>query len=164
MSSGTNSGHSFFDFPFSGSEFLGHLSPSDRQAFDTLRRRRYFSKDDEIFHIGQPPEFLYVLNRGRVALMHEDVDVEVTARSVLDAEIDAMFKSPNGSEKIFGAVEALSECPFDSTLKALSLCEFDMVDRRAFFDFLLSQPAACLQITIMISNRYHQSVLVMDSK
>lgn len=152
MSSGTNSGHSFFDFPFSGSEFLGHLSPSDRQAFDTLRRRRYFSKDDEIFHIGQPPEFLYVLNRGRVALMHED------------AEIDAMFKSPNGSEKIFGAVEALSECPFDSTLKALSLCEFDMVDRRAFFDFLLRQPAACLQITIMISNRYHQSVLVMDSK
>jgi len=152
MSSGINSGHSFFDFPFSGSEFLGHLSPSDRQAFDTRRRRRYFSKDDEIFHIGQPPEFLYVLNRGRVALMHED------------AEIDAMFTSPNGSEKIFGAVEALSECPYDSTLKALSLCEFDMVDRAAFFEFLLSQPAACLQITIMISNRYHQSVLVMDSK
>ncbi|MBX7054215.1 MAG: hypothetical protein K1X36_04595, partial [Pyrinomonadaceae bacterium] len=61
MSSGINSGHSFFDFPFSGSEFLGHLSASDRQAFDSLRSRRYFSKDEEIFHVGQPPEFLYVL-------------------------------------------------------------------------------------------------------
>ena len=152
MSSGINSGHSFFFFLFSGSEILGHLSPSDRQAFDTLRCRRYFSKDEEIFHIGQPPEFLYVLHRGRVALMHED------------SEIDAMFTSPNGSEKIFGAVEAFSECPFDSTLKALSLCEFDMVDKAAFFDFLLGHPAACLQMTIMISNRYHQSVLILDSQ
>ncbi|MBX7053704.1 MAG: cyclic nucleotide-binding domain-containing protein, partial [Pyrinomonadaceae bacterium] len=132
--------------------FLGHLSASDRQAFDSLRSRRYFSKDEEIFHVGQPPEFLYVLHRGRVALMHED------------SEIDAMFTSPNGSEKIFGAVEAFSECPFDSTLKALSLCEFDVVDKAAFFNFLLSQPAACLQMTIMISNRYHQSVLILDSK
>ncbi|MBX7053667.1 MAG: cyclic nucleotide-binding domain-containing protein, partial [Pyrinomonadaceae bacterium] len=132
--------------------FLGHLSASDRQAFDSLRSRRYFSKDEEIFHVGQPPEFLYVLHRGRVALMHED------------SEIDAMFTSPNGSEKIFGAVEAFSECPFDSTLRALSLCEFDVVDKAAFFNFLLSQPAACLQMTIMISNRYHQSVLILDSK
>ena len=81
-----------------------------------------------------------------------------------DSEIDAMFTSPNGSEKIFGAVEAFSECPFDSTLRALSLCEFDVVDKAAFFNFLLSQPAACLQMTIMISNRYHQSVLILDSK
>ncbi|HQX57091.1 MAG TPA: cyclic nucleotide-binding domain-containing protein [Pyrinomonadaceae bacterium] len=151
MSSDKNSGHSFFDFPFSGSEFLGRLSPSDRQAFDSLRCRKHFSKDDEIFSIGQMPEFLYVLNRGQVALMHHS------------SVIDATFTSPNGAEKIFGAVEAFSAYPFDSTLKAMGPCEFDVVDKSRFFDFLLRQPSACLQMTIMISERYQQSVVILDS-
>jgi len=147
-----NSGHSFFDFPLTASDLTGPLSEADRLRLDALKKHIHFNAGCEIFKVGEAPESVYFLRNGRVSLIHKD------------REPDVFSTRPPHSEKIFGVIETLSDCPFDATMVSATDCEVDVVPRQMFLSVLVERPRLCFQLARIVSSRYRHTLRLIGAR
>jgi CRP-like cAMP-binding protein len=96
---------------------LDSLSEDARRQLLALARRRRFTRNEIIFHEGDPGETLHLLERGHVAIrMHTPLGDVATARILRAGEF-------------FGELAAVSPGPRNATAAALDPVETVAIDR-----------------------------------
>lgn len=123
------------------SDFLGSLSPAEREALLALTERRERQKGDYIFQVGDPGNFVYFLEEGRAKIFQ---------------------LSPAGKELILwfcfpGEVFGLAELPRSGQREVYAqLCSAGTVlriSRERFRDFLTEHPETAMKVIELLSCR-----------
>ncbi|MFZ1702232.1 MAG: cyclic nucleotide-binding domain-containing protein [Pyrinomonadaceae bacterium] len=79
----------------------------------------------------------------------------ISGQTSLSIGPDLVYPEPG---RIFGMIESLSGTKFKPTLRTVSPCDFNVIDKDTFIKFLESHPAASWQ-TLNSANRTYQRLL-----
>lgn len=139
-------GQIFFYPPIPANELLGGLSDRGRKRLGTLMQHRHFESDEQIFSAGDMPRSIYLLNRGRA-------DLVADYRSQMSSA-----GCPVGLDQLFGVTEVLSGHKFSMGLRAVTSCEFEVIERSDFVAFLHKQPEVCFRLAAVLSSLYQRTV------
>jgi CRP-like cAMP-binding protein len=105
------------------------LSPDDRQRLAEVSLVRAYEKGATIFSEGDPSEFLYTIDSGRVKVTKLLADGKEVILEIL------------GAGDPLGAVAVYETRPYPASAVALEDCSLILVRRGAFFALLESSPS-----------------------
>lgn len=132
----------FFPDSISADELFSGLTPRQQKELALIMVRVQFLPKTLVFASGEMPLRIYVHRSGRAILFHDK-----SLKNVISA-------CPVESDRIYGIVEALLENPFENSIKTLSRCEFDGINRDDFLRFMSDRPLFCFRLVEMLSRLY----------
>ena len=114
---------------FEATPALARLAEVDRKRLARVASVRVYARGETIFKEGDPPDFCYVLARGRVKVFKRTPDGKDVLLEVL------------GPGDPFGAVSVYEGRPCPATASALETSTCVLVPRRSLFDLIERHPA-----------------------
>ena len=130
----------FTEPAFLTGDLFGDLSPAAQNSLRALRAIKEFAAGETIFACPETPSAIYILAHGEAQIL---LDGETPARAVKTGEI-------------LGLTEAVSNLPYEITVKTITESRFEYIRRDAFLDFLRDEPAVCLRLLEIISANLHE--------
>lgn len=125
----------------SPSNFLGMLSPDDRDALAALSQRHSCRRHEFVFRVGTPADHVYLLRAGRI---------KIFGLSGSGKETILWFCFP---DEVFGLAEIARGQDREVYAQACTDCEYDAIPRAKFKEFLTSRPAVAMAILELFSCR-----------
>lgn len=123
------------------------LLPDDF-AFDETRAA--FEEGDIVVRRGDPVDGLYLLRSGQAVIFEE--------RKLPEDGVTAVE-----ADRIYGVIEALSGDPFEFSIKAVTRCEFGVIDRDNFLSRLGNEPAMCFRLAQIMGRMNREILLCLTS-
>lgn len=123
------------------SDFLGTIPPQDRAELLALAQRRAYRRQEFIFQLGAPCEYVYLLSQGRV---------KIFGLSALGKEVIHWFCLPG---ELFGLAEMARGGPRRVYAQACVDCEVFAVPPDQFKAFLGRRPATSMAVIDLLSSR-----------
>jgi CRP/FNR family cyclic AMP-dependent transcriptional regulator len=131
---------------------LGVLSDDDQRALLSTARRRRFSRNEVIFHEGDPGESLHLVSKGHVAIrVTTPLGDVATVRVIQPGDF-------------FGELAVISPAPRNATAIALDAVETLVVHRDQFRDLLERQPSVQgLLVEALVTEVRRLAVQLLDA-
>jgi CRP-like cAMP-binding protein len=123
----------FFGNAFLADDLFYGLLPETQNSLLAVKQTKRFAKDELIFASGQMPCFVYFLKTGEAQVLYNAVVVRPVKRN-----------------EILGLTEAITNLPYETSVKALTPCLFECVRREDFIRFLQSEPETCFRLLQML--------------
>jgi len=123
-----------FENAFPADDLFGSLSPEAEKKLRAVKQTRQFAKDEIIFADGQMPRAIYRLAEGKAGIFRD------AAKPV----------RPVGKNEILGLTEAVSNLPYEMSVKAVTPCSFEYIRREDFMNFLQTEPEICFRLLRML--------------
>ncbi len=124
----------FFGNAFLADDLFCGLSSETQTSLLAIKQTKRFAKDQLIFAVEQMPCCIYILTTGDAQIFYA---TELFGRSVKRNEI-------------LGLTEAITNLPYEISVKAVSPCIFECVGRDDFNRFLQSEPEVCFRLLQML--------------
>jgi CRP/FNR family transcriptional regulator len=135
----------FFDSKLCARQLLADLRPEAQEQFEALKRAKDFPAGSNIFAEGEPPEGVFVLNRGQAKLiLNSNGQREQIVRVA-------------GPGELLGLSATIADEPYEVTARALSPCRMDFISRAKFLNFLHEHGEACFRIVQLLGQTLHES-------
>ncbi len=131
----------FFYSPISAEKLFGGLSSHSRNYLESLSEHSSFAADRVVFSAGDPPVHIFILNSGMAE-----------ASSPVFAF---------GAGQVFGITEALSGNNFETSLRTITICDFDVIKRSDFLALLHEDSDVCFRLATAVSELNHKAVFCM---
>jgi CRP/FNR family transcriptional regulator, cyclic AMP receptor protein len=110
------------------SPYLEVLSAADRTELLRIARRRRFTRNEIIFHEGEPADSLHLLERGHVGVRTTTPLGDVALLRIL------------GPGEAFGEMALIDPAPRNATIVALDVCETVALNRSSFMELRRDHP------------------------
>lgn len=120
----------FFGTAFLADELFKNLPPDAAEKLRAITKRQNFEANSSVFTRGQKTNCIYLLREGSAQIVfHDDQPAGFAVKG-----------------EIFGLTEALSNLPFEASVKTLTACSFDCIDGDELADFLQKEPEICFKL------------------
>jgi len=128
----TVKGH-FFNGSFSAEGFFSGLPTKARHSLSSISRTAQFSKDTTVVAEKQLPA-IYMLKEGR-------------AETILFNRLNRRFAFHTvARDEMIGLTETINGLQFELTVKTITPCIFQLIEKKEFMRFLHDQPEVCYQL------------------
>ncbi|MBN2601684.1 MAG: cyclic nucleotide-binding domain-containing protein [Candidatus Marinimicrobia bacterium] len=115
------------------------LNPKEMNEIEKIIHRREYKKGEPIFRMGDPGLGMYIIIKGLINIVEEDVDGNTTTLAVLK---DGAF---------FGDLALLDEAPRSASAIADDQCDILGFFRPDFLDLLYRKPKLGIKILFSLS-------------
>jgi len=129
----------------SDSSFLSRLSPSEAEAFESIRMTTTYPAGAALFIEGEKPHGVFVLSTGRAKL------------SICSANGKVIILRIARAGEILGLHAVVSSTGFQATAQTIEPCQVSFVRRDEFLRFLRDYPRASLEAARQLSARYQEA-------
>jgi len=124
----------FFGNAFSADLLFCDLSPRTGQFLTAIKQKKLFKKDEIVFANRQMPCCVYFLREGKAELSTNLTPPENNLVRAVE---------PN---EILGLTEAIGGLPYETSVKTLTPCLFECIERADFIGFLQTEPEVCFRL------------------
>jgi CRP-like cAMP-binding protein len=134
----------FFGNAFSADRLFCGLSPKPQQLLTAIKQKKRFKKEATVFASGELPRCIYFLLEGKAQMFTKIASPEKNlVRSIMPPEI-------------LGLTEAITNLPYETSLKTVTPCLFECIERGDFIRFLQNEPEACFRLLQMLGTNIHK--------
>jgi len=140
------SSNNFFPPPISAGELFSGASKPGQDFPGTSVHRKHFGAKQDVFLPGDKAACVFIMRSGDAVMI--DKDVRHTSPAIC----------PSGEVPMFGIPELLGGGKFEIGLRTLSECEFDIIDKQDFVNFVSDDPKVCFRLAAIISSLYQEAV------
>ena len=119
----------FFGNAFLADDLFDGLPSETLHSLRAVKQTKQFAKDEVIFGGGQMPCCLYFLREGEAQILR-----------------NAVFVRPVKRNEILGLTEAITNLPYETSVKTVTPCLFECVRREDFIHFLQNEPETCFRL------------------
>jgi len=119
----------FFGNAFLADDLFCGLSSETRNSLRAVKQTKQFAENELIFTVGQMPCCIYILTTGEAQILH-----------------NAVFIRPVKQNEILGLTEAITNLPYEISVKAAAPCLFECIGRDDFIRFLQNEPEVCFRL------------------
>ncbi|HVE55890.1 MAG TPA: cyclic nucleotide-binding domain-containing protein [Pyrinomonadaceae bacterium] len=123
----------FFGNAFLADDLFYGSSPETLDSLLAVKQTKQFAENELIFSSGQMPCCIYFLIKGEAQIIY-----------------NAVFVRPVKRAEILGLTEAITDLPYEITVKAVSPCRFECIGREDFIRFLQNEPGTCFRLLQML--------------
>ncbi len=124
----------FFGNAFLADDLFCGLSPETLHSLLAVKQTKRFTKDEMVFAVEQMPCCIYILTTGDAQFFYA---AELFGRSVKRNEI-------------LGLTEAITDLPYEISVKTTAPCVFECLGRDDFIRFLRNEPEVCFRLLQML--------------
>jgi len=124
----------FFSSAFLADELFCDLARDAEDSLRAAKEDKQFAAHATIFAAGELPRGIYVLTEGDAEILYNGGKPVHRIRQ----------------NEILGLTEAIADLPYRTSVKTLSPCRFERIDRDAFLAFLQTQPKVCFRLLQML--------------
>ncbi len=124
----------FFSSAFSAERLFCDLSLQTGQFLTAIKQKKRFKKAETVFANGEMPCCIYFLREGNAELSTNITPPEKNLVRLVE---------PN---EILGLTEAITDLPYETSLKTISPCLFECVERGDLVRFLQTEPEVCFRL------------------
>jgi CRP/FNR family cyclic AMP-dependent transcriptional regulator len=135
----------FFDSKLSVKQLLKGLSPETVQTFESAKQTRSLPKNALIFAEGDKPEAVYLLREGRARLILD-----------LGRKREQVVRIAEPKE-VLGLSATIANEPYEVSIKTMTPCRVDFIDRQKFLSLLHEQPEVCFRVVQLLGQNVHVS-------
>lgn len=131
------------------------LSPQTGQFLTAIKQKNRFKKEEIVFANGQQPCCVYLLREGKAELF---TNISPSERNLV---------RPVGPNEILGLTEAITDLPYETTLKTVRPCLFECIERGDLIRFLQSEPEVCFRLLQLLGaslQKFYQFVARRQTK
>jgi CRP-like cAMP-binding protein len=119
---------------FSADSLFRNLSPETGQSLTALKEKKQFQKEEIVFAGGELPCCIFFLLQGKAQMLGTAAPPEKNlVRSI----------APN---EILGLTEAITNQPYETSVKTITPCLFECIQSDDFFRFLQDEPEICFRL------------------
>jgi CRP-like cAMP-binding protein len=122
----------FFNNALCADDLFCGLSSESENSLRAIGRAKLFEKDETVFARGQLPCCIYILREGEAQIFYDDGVYRVNRNEIL------------------GLTEALSNLPYEISVKAATACRFECIRRDDLIAFLQNEPEICFRLLQML--------------
>jgi CRP-like cAMP-binding protein len=131
----------FFSSAFlAGDDLFRDLSPASQNSLLAVKREKEFAPGETIFAGGAMPCCIYILTAGEAQIFYHG-----------GGRVHRVKQN-----EILGLTEALSNMPYEISVKTVTSCRFECLSRDAFLDFLQNEPETCFRLLQMLGTNLHK--------
>lgn len=141
---------SFLGNPILLSEVLGRRSEDRKAELALLSENSTFTAGEMVFRRGDPCDSIHILRSGAASI-------------VIDAGFGRSLERRVLPDEVFGLPEALCPGSYETSLRAVSECEFHTIGSREFQRFLSRYPGACFRLVRLLGNNLHKGHELLTS-
>lgn len=120
----------FFNNALLADDLFNGLSPESQNSLRGVRREIEFAKDELILENGQMPCCICILAEGEAKILYRGTEAVHRVKQ----------------NEILGLTEAISNLPYEISVKTDSPCRFEFIRREDFIEFLQAEPEVCLRL------------------
>jgi CRP-like cAMP-binding protein len=130
----------FFNSAFLAADLFCGLSTASQNSLHGVKLEKQFAPDETIFSSGAMPCDIYILTEGEAQILYQGVELIHRVKQ----------------NEILGLTEAISNLPYDISLKTLTPCRFECIRRDEFLTFLQEEPEICFRLLQMLGANLHK--------
>jgi CRP/FNR family transcriptional regulator, nitrogen oxide reductase regulator len=121
------------------------LDAAEREALATLTQEKSVDQEEYIFWEGDPSDWFYIVNRGKVKIFK-------SASS--GKEVTLSFFGPG---EVFGEVAVLENRTYPASAQAVSPVQLIGIKKADFWDLLLKHPSIGIKLISLLSGRLREA-------
>ena len=120
----------FFNNALVADDLFSNLSSESQNSLRDIKREIEFAENEIIWECGHMPCCIYILVEGEAEILYRGVQ-----------QVHRIKQN-----EILGVTEAISNLPYEISIKTDTACRFECISREAFLDFLQTEPEICFRL------------------
>jgi CRP/FNR family transcriptional regulator len=133
------------EFQLEAAEFFRALTPERLENVRPLLLTKRFERQKVLFFAGEPAEYLWVVQIGKVRLYKSSVDGRL-------ATLETLY-----SGEAFGAISALGQDQYPASAEAITDGVAWCLPRKVVFRLLSDEPLLAVEVLRIVSGRLHEA-------
>ncbi|MBS1795568.1 MAG: cyclic nucleotide-binding domain-containing protein [Acidobacteria bacterium] len=134
----------FFGDAILADRLFRDLADETRQSLAAVTRTRRCGPEEIVFAKGELPSSIYLLIEGEAQTITEFAD---PGKNLV---------RPVERSEILGLTEAITNLPYETTLKTVTPCTFESIAGEDFAAFLQSEPEVCFRLLRLLGTNIHK--------
>jgi CRP-like cAMP-binding protein len=120
----------FFNNALVAGDLFGELSPESQTSLSGIKRELEFAENEIIWEYGKMPCCIYILVEGEAEILYRGVQSVHRIKQ----------------NEILGVTEAISNLPYEISIKTDTPCRFECIRRDDFIEFLQTESEICFRL------------------
>jgi len=120
----------FFNNALISGDLFCDLSPESQNSLRGIKREIEFADNEIVWEYGRMPCCIYILVEGEAEILYRGIQPVHQIKQ----------------NEILGVTEAISNLPYEISIKTGTPCRFECVRRDDFIQFLQNEPGICFRL------------------